>query len=176
MKKHQIVISALLLIGLFSTVYQYIVTFKEEIVAAVQTIPNPGHLWAEMESGPDSIQVTGRTITNLTAPVASTDATNKEYVDAAGGGGCYNVWGANTCASGYTAVYTGTSGTFTGGVTGYNSAVNEWYSSSGGGVLCIIGGASNTAAITNLGGGVTGPYTFGGSNNVGGVSCALCCK
>jgi hypothetical protein len=100
MKKHQIIIiSALLLIGLFSTVYQYIVTFKEEIVAAVQTIPNPGHSWAEMESGPDSVQITGRTITNLAAPVALTDATNKEYVDAASGPACPTNY-ANLCTNG----------------------------------------------------------------------------
>ena len=60
MKKHQVVIiSALLLIGLFSAVYQYVVTFKEEIVAAVQTIPNPGHSWAEMECNTDGLCVTG---------------------------------------------------------------------------------------------------------------------
>ena len=82
MKKNQvIIISAVLLMGLFFSIHQYIETFKTQIVAAVQTVPNPGHSWAEMESGPDSIQVTGRTITNLAAPVASTDATNKEYVD-----------------------------------------------------------------------------------------------
>ncbi len=112
-KRYTITIIALILIGLGFSVYQYIETMKTEIVSATQTIPNPGHSWAQMESGPDSIQVSGRTITNLAAPVASTDATNKDYVDAAGGTQtytmCYAQKGGSACASGFTSLahYTG---------------------------------------------------------------------
>jgi len=113
-KRHWIIIFSVIAFIVGIEVLQYGRTLRENIVAAVQTIPNPGHSWAEMESGPDSIQVSGRTITNLTAPVASTDATNKEYVDAASSGGtfehCYiirNKTTAATCAIGYTAVARG---------------------------------------------------------------------
>ncbi len=105
-KSYLITIIALILIGLGFSVYQYIETMKAGVASATQTIPNPGHSWAEMESGPDSIQVSGRTITNLAAPVASTDAANKTYVDAAGGTQtytmCYVQNGGSACASGFT--------------------------------------------------------------------------
>jgi hypothetical protein len=146
---------------------------KTQIVAAVQTIPNPGHSWAEMESGPDSIQVTGRTITNLAAPVASTDATNKEYVDAASGPACPTNY-ANLCTNGG-----GLSFTY-GGRTMYIDAFprsSAWYTSgspSGQSLawqMCQdIGARLPTlaewqAACTALGGpNGNGTTTFGGLN------------
>ncbi|MFA5086393.1 MAG: hypothetical protein WC468_02280 [Candidatus Paceibacterota bacterium] len=89
----------LIFLTIGSCIYQYVETFKTEITAATQTIPNPGHSWSQMESGPDSIQVSGRTITNLAAPVNSTDATNKAYVDAASGASCPSNYG-NLCMNG----------------------------------------------------------------------------
>jgi len=86
-KRYTIAVIALILIGLGFSAYQYVETMKTEIVSATQTVPANGHSWSQMESGPDSIQVTGRTITNLAAPVDLTDAANKTYIDAAGGGG-----------------------------------------------------------------------------------------
>ena len=82
-KRYTIAVIALILIGLGFSAYQYVETMKTEIVSATQTVPANGHSWSQMESGPDSIQVTGRTITNLAAPVNLTDAANKTYVDAA---------------------------------------------------------------------------------------------
>ena len=94
-KRIYIISSTLLLIGLFSGLVQYVGMFDALYAAAV----NPGHSWSQMESGPDSIQVKGRTITNLSAPIASTDATNKEYVDAASGSACPTNY-ANLCSEG----------------------------------------------------------------------------
>lgn len=100
MKKHQITIIFFLVIAaLASSVYQYIAIMKTEVAGATQTIPSPGHSWSQMESGPDSIQVSGRTITNLAAPVNSTDASNKAYVDAASGSSCVDNYG-NLCLNG----------------------------------------------------------------------------
>lgn len=100
MKKHQIVTIVFLVItALVSSIYQYVSIMKTEVAGATQTIPNPGHSWSQMESGPDSIQVSGRTITNLAAPVNSTDATNKAYVDAASGSSCPDNYG-NLCLNG----------------------------------------------------------------------------
>jgi len=155
-------------------VVQYGAILKDGIVAAVQTIPNPGHSWAEMESGPDSIQVTGRTITNLSAPIASTDATNKEYVDAASGSACPTNY-ANLCSEGGGLAFT------YGGKTLYIDAFprsSAWYS--GGSPtgqslawqMCAdIGARLPTlaewqAACTALGGPTgNGRTTFGGMNN-----------
>ncbi|MFA5169354.1 MAG: hypothetical protein WC420_01215 [Candidatus Paceibacterota bacterium] len=89
-KRHWLIISLVLMFIIGAEVFQYEKILKEEIVAAVQTIPNNGHSWSQMESGPDSIQISGRTITNLAAPVNSTDATNKAYVDAASATPLYN--------------------------------------------------------------------------------------
>jgi len=80
-KQRTIIISGVILLGLIVSVYQYIIVMMPELVGAADTKPAAGHSWSEMESDEDSIQVSGRTITNLAAPVASTDATNKEYVD-----------------------------------------------------------------------------------------------
>jgi len=83
-KRYLIMFIGLMMVGLSISVFQYMETMKTEIANAAQTIPNPGHSWASMESGPDSIQVTGRTITNLATPTASTDAVNKSYADSLG--------------------------------------------------------------------------------------------
>jgi hypothetical protein len=109
-KRFLIMFLILVVIGLIISTYQYVETMKTDVASAAQTIPNPGHSWSSMESGPDSIQVTGKTITNLATPVASTDAVNKAYVDAAGGGtytACYVLSSASNgvaCASGYTSI------------------------------------------------------------------------
>jgi hypothetical protein len=133
-KRHWAIIFSLIVFFVGIEIFQYGRTFKENIVAAVQTIPNPGHSWAEMESGPDSIQVLGRTITNLAAPVASTDATNKAYVDASEGSStyaeCYVLVNASTCLSGWTAVATFSSSTlmwsFGGVLAGFPSGSGEY--------------------------------------------------
>jgi len=70
-----------LIISILSGIILVVISFQIGIVFAVQTIPNPGHSWSQMETGPDSIQVSGRTITNLAAPSATTDAATKAYVD-----------------------------------------------------------------------------------------------
>jgi len=89
-KRHWFIVSLVLIFIVGAEVFQYEKILKGEIVSAVQTVPNNGHSWSQMESGPDSIQVSGRTITNLAAPVNSTDATNKEYVDAASASPLYD--------------------------------------------------------------------------------------
>lgn len=101
----------LMMCGLSISVFQYMESIKTEIVNAAQTIPNPGHSWSSMETGPDSVQVNGKTITNLATPVASTDAANKAYVDSVSGGGtysaCYILYSTSSstaCASGYTSI------------------------------------------------------------------------
>lgn len=50
-KKHLIIISCILLIGLVAGVWQYIETFKVEIASAARTagVPNPGHAWSTIE-------------------------------------------------------------------------------------------------------------------------------
>ena len=100
MKKNYI-ITALFLVVLTvaSSVGQYVTIMRAELVGAADTKPAIGHSWSEMESDSDSIQVSGRTITNLAAPVNSTDATNKEYVDAASGPSCPDNY-ANLCSNG----------------------------------------------------------------------------
>jgi len=75
MKKEFKVVSTILQIILVVIVFQVGIAF------ATQTIPNPGHSWAQMESGPASINVVGRMVTNLTTPTNGTDAANKAYVD-----------------------------------------------------------------------------------------------
>ena len=100
MKKiHIFTISFFAILGLVFSVYQYMDTLKTDLVNAADTKPNPGHSWSEIESDADSIQVSGRTITNLAAPVSATDATNKEYVDAASGPACPTNYG-NLCSNG----------------------------------------------------------------------------
>jgi len=99
-KKHLLAIILLISIAVVSSLYQYIRIMRMDIAAATQTIPNPGHSWSEMESGPDSIQVSGRTITNLAAPVNSADATNKAYVDASSGSPACPTNYANLCPNG----------------------------------------------------------------------------
>jgi len=101
MKKQKIIIlSGVILLGLVASVYQYIAVMRAEMVGAADTKPAMGHSWSEMESDGDSIQVSGRTITNLAAPVNSTDATNKEYVDAASGDPACPDNYANLCSNG----------------------------------------------------------------------------
>jgi hypothetical protein len=101
MKKQKIIIlSGVILLGLVASVYQYITVMRAEMVGAADTKPSNGHSWSEMESDSDSIQVLGRTITNLAAPVASTDATNKAYVDAASGDPACPTNYANLCSNG----------------------------------------------------------------------------
>jgi microcystin-dependent protein len=85
MKKQKIVIlSGVILLGLVASVYQYIAVMMPELVGAADTKPANGHSWSEMESDSDSVQVSGMTITNLAAPVNSTDAVNKAYADGLG--------------------------------------------------------------------------------------------
>jgi len=158
MKKQKIVIlSGVILLGLVASVYQYIAVMMPELVGAADTKPANGHSWSEMESDSDSIQVLGRTITNLAAPVASTDATNKEYVDAAGGmvtySTCYIVL-SSTCASGFTNL-------------AYTAAGSCWVFHSS-----IGGGASSQALITGVGG---GPISFSfGARSSGSFVNDLC--
>jgi len=124
-KRYWFIIFSVITFVVGMEVLQYGRTLRGDIVAAVQTIPNPGHSWAEMESDPDSIQVSGRTITNLTAPINSTDATNKEYVDAASGSACPANYG-NLCSNGGGLAFT------YGGKTIYIDAFprsSAWYTS-----------------------------------------------
>jgi hypothetical protein len=136
-KRFLIMFVSLIVIGLTISTYQYVEMMKTDVASAAQTIPNPGHSWSSMESGPDSIQVTGKTITNLATPVASSDAVNKAYVDAAGSSTyavCYALQTSSACLSGWTTV------------ASYNSSSYTW---SFGGVL---GGITNTSAVaTQLG-------------------------
>jgi len=98
-KNHIFTISFFVILGLVFSVYQHMDTLKIDLVNAADTKPANGHSWFEMESDADSIQVSGRTITNLAAPVAATDAANKEYVDAASGPACPTNY-ANLCTNG----------------------------------------------------------------------------
>jgi|GEM_PF-3222878 len=110
MKKYKIfIVIFIALMGVGFSIYEYSNTFKTELANAANTKPVNGHSWSEMESDSDSIQVSGRTITNLVAPVNSTDATNKDYVDAASSLGTYNTCylinspnSGLSCATGYT--------------------------------------------------------------------------
>ena len=126
MKKiHIFTIAFFAIFGLVFSVYQYMDTLKTDLVNAADTKPINGHSWAEMESDADSIQVSGRTITNLAAPVAATDATNKEYVDAASGPACPTNY-ANLCTNGGGLAFT------YGGRTMYIDAFprsSAWYTS-----------------------------------------------
>jgi hypothetical protein len=135
-KRFLIMFSVLVVIGLVISTYQYVETMKTDVVSAAQTIPNPGHSWSSMESGPDSIQVTGRTITNLDIPVNSSDAATKSYVDAAGSSlytSCYVLSSATsglTCSSGYTTILTTTNGCWV-GQSQYANATSVGFSMGG---------------------------------------------
>lgn len=55
-KKHLVIISCVLLIGLVAGVWQYIQTFKTDVASAVTVgTPNPGHAWASMECSANTI-------------------------------------------------------------------------------------------------------------------------
>jgi hypothetical protein len=110
------------------------------------------------------LEVVGNVIAS--APTADNHAATKGYVDAqSGGGSCYIRWGATTCASGYTAVYTGT-------------AWSSWmgpivYSGGGGGYAFsgVICGTPTGGSYTVESG--SGPSWYG---RVTYGSCAVCCK
>jgi hypothetical protein len=151
-KRFLIIFSVLIVIGLVLSAYQYVETMKADIVSAAQTIPNPGHSWSSMESGPASIQVNGQTITNLAIPVNLTDATNKAYVDAASSSYvpafstmCYMAYSTSagvTCADGFTTLanYTNTTRTWTyGNILGSSNNV---------GSLITIGGDKVSFELT----------------------------
>lgn len=110
-KRYLVMFTALMVVGLSISIYQYAQTMKTEFANAAVTKPANGHSWTEMESDADSIQVSGQTITNLAVPVNPTDAVNKAYADTASGGGtysaCYILSAASsgvTCAAGYTSI------------------------------------------------------------------------
>jgi len=108
------------------------------------------------------LEVVGNVIAS--APTADNHAATKGYVDAqSGGGSCYIRWGATTCASGYTAVYTGTAW----------SPWSAWISSGGGAGLSpsLICGVPTASTYTVESGSWQMSY---GRMTVG--SCAVCCK
>ncbi len=80
-KKHLIIISCLLLIGLTAGLWQYIQIIKPEMVSAVTVgTPNPGHTWASMECNASSICID--TVANLVGIGTATPAA-KLHVSAA---------------------------------------------------------------------------------------------
>lgn len=184
-KRYLAMISILMMLGLSVSIFRYIETIKTEIVNAAQTIPNPGHSWASMESGTDSIQVTGKTITNLATPVTSTDAANKAYVDSVSAGGAYQscyVGAGTSCATGFTllASVSGTTGVYAyGGVCSGaptpSPVVNTWQF----GCCFTMGTTSVCPGLQYTGGlnyialyGLGGPSTPSGS----GTAIVACCK
>ncbi|MFA5714122.1 MAG: hypothetical protein WC998_00060 [Candidatus Paceibacterota bacterium] len=141
MKKNYLIISLLLIAALVIGACQYYGALNMELVSA-GTKPANGHLWSEMESGSDSIQVSSRMITNLTAPINPTDVTNKQYVDAAGGlvtySSCYIInkkVAGLTCTTGYIAL------------ASFSTSTCCWsfHSSLG-------GGSNNSYVVTGVGG------------------------
>lgn len=80
-KNYTIAISFLVIIALAVSVNQYINVLS---INAAGAVPNPGHLWSEMQSDSNTIQVSGQKITNLATPTVATDAVNKAYADGLG--------------------------------------------------------------------------------------------
>ena len=108
------------------------------------------------------VSVGGYKLTNVAAPVSSTDAATKAYVDASSGGVCYTVFGSSSCYSGYTAV-----------VTGYSTAYYVNVSGAGMTVLCNpVAHDAGTGACANV-------YESSKDNRFSALNdeaCAICCK
>lgn len=111
-----------------------------------------------------AVDMTSQKITSLAGPTDTADAATKGYVDAqSGGGSCYVRWGATSCASGYTAVYTGTAWSpwgfvvYSGGGAGYAPSL-----------ICGVPTTSNYFVESGSFGMSYGRMTAG--------SCAVCCK
>ncbi len=176
----------------------------EDVSAVTVGTPNPGHTWSSMECSADSLcidpagnklgigtntpsqklEVNGNiklggaspsyTVSNVVAPVASSDVATKAYVDASSGPSCRSNY-ANLCANGGGLAFTYD------GATEYIDAyprASAWYTSgspSGQALAWQMCGAIGArlatlaewqAACTALGGPTgNGRTTFGGQNN-----------
>jgi hypothetical protein len=109
-KRHLFIIFCIFFLSIGIQTFQYLKTFKEEIVSAVTIgTPNPGHALSDLECNADSlcidatndyvgigtntpttkldvngvINVNSNKITNVAVPTVSTDVATKAYVDAA---------------------------------------------------------------------------------------------
>jgi|GEM_PF-2992777 len=128
MKKQKIIIiSGVILLGLIASVYQYAVTFKTESASAVTVgTSNPGHSLSQLECSAGSLcidtvnnrvgigtnnpaykldvngtlNLNSNTISSVAAPIASTDAANKAYVDASSSTPACPTNYANLCSNG----------------------------------------------------------------------------
>lgn len=173
----------------------------DDVSAVTVGIPSPGHAWSSMECSGDSLcidpagnklgvgtntpsqklEVNGNiklggaspsyTVSNVIAPVNTSDVATKAYVDAAGGTQtyslCYVQYGGSACASGFTSLahYTTTSGWV---------ADNAMGTTSGAGYAFGLGGSSLVTTLCRFYGQLT---TNGGGlplcwDSMPGVTCS----
>jgi len=159
----------------------------EEVSAVTTGTPNPGHTWSLMECSGDSLcidlvgnklgigtntpsqklEVNGNiklggaspsyTVSNVAAPISSSDVATKDYVDAAGGGTwetCYLSWltsGTTACASGFTTLshYTHSGGWYTDSGTGATNATAQTITVGGGTLTYMTGRCHSSYANQN---------------------------
>ena len=110
------------------------------------------------------VSVGGYKLTNVAAPVSSTDAATKAYVDASSGGVCYTVFGSSSCYSGYTAVVVGV----------LTVALNGNASAASGAVPYCSAVAHDNGAATGWGPQASSSYGF--LPALHDEACAICCK
>lgn len=116
------------------------------------------------------VDVSSNKIINVATPTNSADAANKAYVDAATGGGCYEVFGSNSCAGSYTRVVNGYT-------TVYSHTRGGGYYSAGGPVCSPITHDDISALFSHPGSldfeATSRVEYFARPNN---EPCAICCK
>ncbi len=109
-----------------------------------------------------SLAMGNQKITGLATPTAAADAATKGYVDASSGGSCYEVYGSNTCYSGYTRVVAGYTTIYAGGYVDYTS-------------MLACSPVSHKDA-NNSNASIRGISYNGYFKNLGDEPCAICCK